>query len=192
MSIAALLFFIRRLGLTAPLWLVAGWSAAEAAIFFVVADVPISWIAVRKGFRAAALAAIVAAGASIVGAALLWWWAGGHHGPAAAVMAALPGIDPALVAEAADRYAKGPHAVLAGAFSGLPFKLFVLEAARQHSGTILLLAPLLRLPRFLLVAAISAALSAALTRWLDERRRLILLVLIWALFYAAYWSAMPR
>ena len=34
---AALLFFIRALGLTLPLWLVAGWSATEAAIFFIVA-----------------------------------------------------------------------------------------------------------------------------------------------------------
>ena len=58
MSVAALLFFIRRLGLTLPLWVVAGWSAAEAALFFIVADVPISWIAVRRGPKAAALAAL--------------------------------------------------------------------------------------------------------------------------------------
>ena len=60
MSIAALLLFIRALHLTLPLWIVAGWSAAESAIFFIVADVPISWIAVRSGTRAALLAALVA------------------------------------------------------------------------------------------------------------------------------------
>jgi len=61
MSIAALLLFIRAVGVTLPLWIVAGWSAAEAALFFIVADVPISWIAVRSGTRAALLAAVVAA-----------------------------------------------------------------------------------------------------------------------------------
>ena len=61
MTIAALLLFIRTLGLTLPLWIVAGWSAAEAAIFFIVADVPISWIAVRSGTRAALLAALLVA-----------------------------------------------------------------------------------------------------------------------------------
>ena len=75
MSIAALLLFIRTLGLTLPLWIVAGWSAAEASIFFLVADIPISWVAVRSGTRAAILAASVAALASVAGAAALFFCA---------------------------------------------------------------------------------------------------------------------
>src|SRR4051812_29640299 len=104
MGIAALLLFIRALGLTLPLWAVAGWSAAEAAIFFLVADIPISWIAVRSGTRAAILAAIVAALASVVGAVAVFFWAGRDPGGAAAAMAALPAIDPALIGRAAGDY----------------------------------------------------------------------------------------
>lgn len=190
MSVAALLFFIRALGLTLPLWLVAGWSAAEAAIFFIVADVPISWIAVRKGTKAAVLAAIVAALASAVGAIAVYWWA--THDPAgqAAVYAALPGIDPALIGEAADRYRHGPHAVLAGSFAGIPFKLFAMEAAKEGSWIFLLLAPLLRFPRFLLVALGVGALSNFLARWMTIKARLALLTACWLIFYAWYWSAM--
>ena len=191
MTIAALLLFIRTLGLTLPLWVVAGWSAAEAAIFFIVADVPISWIAVRSGTRAALLAALIAAVASIAGTLAVFFWAGEDPAGATAAMAALPGIDQALVAEAADRYRHGLHAVLAGAFSGIPFKLFALEAAREGGIAFLLLAPLLRLPRFLAVAFFVGGLSKMLERRMNVRRRLALLAILWTIFYTWYLSAMP-
>jgi hypothetical protein len=191
MTAAALLLFIRTLGLTLPLWIVAGWSAAEAAIFFIVADVPISWIAVRSGTRAALLAAIVAALASVAGTLAVLFWASHDAAGAAATMAAQPGIDPALIAEAASRYAQGFDAVLAGSFSGIPFKLFGLEAAKQGGILFGLLAPLLRLPRFLAVALFVGGLSRFLERWMTVRQRLGLLLILWIIFYTWYFSVMP-
>ena len=191
MTIAALLLFIRTLGLTLPLWIVAGWSAAEAAIFFIVADVPISWIAVRSGTKAALLAAIVAALASVAGAAAVFFWTGHDPAGAAATMAALPGIDPALIREAATSYHEGPLALLAGSFSGTPFKLFALEAARERSIAFLLLAPLVRLPRFLAIALFVGGISRLLERWMTGRQRLSLLLTLWVAFYAWYFSVMP-
>ena len=191
MTIAALLLFVRTLGLTLPLWIVAGWSAAEAAIFFIVADVPISWIAVRSGTKAALLAAIVAALASVAGAAAMLFWAGHDATGAAATMAALPGIDPALIVEAASAYHGGPLALLAGSFSGTPFKLFALEAAREHSIAFLLLAPLVRLPRFLAIALFVGGISRLLERSMTGRQRLSLLLVLWVAFYAWYFSVMP-
>ena len=191
MTIAALLLFVRTLDLTLPLWIVAGWSAAEAAIFFIVADVPISWIAVRSGTKAALLAAIVAALASVAGAAAVLFWAGHDAAGAAATMAALPGIDPALIREAASAHHGGPLALLAGSFSGTPFKLFALEAAREHSIAFLLLAPLVRLPRFLAIALFVGGISRLLERRMTGRHRLSLLLVLWVAFYAWYFSVMP-
>jgi hypothetical protein len=191
MSIAALLLFIRALGLTLPLWIVAGWSAAESVIFFIVADVPISWIAVRSGTRAAILAAIVAALASVAGAAILFLWAGRDPVGAADTMASLPAIDRALIARAAAAYHQGPLAMLAGSFSGTPFKLYVLEAAKRPDYWSLLIAPFIRLPRFLLVAALVGVISGRLERWLDVRQRLTILAVCWLAFYAFYFRAMP-
>ncbi len=190
MSIAALLLFIRTLGLTLPLWIVAGWSAAEAAVFFIVADVPISWIAVRSGTRAAMLAALVAALASIAGAAAILLWAGRDPVTAAAFMANLPAIDPALIASAAKGYHEGPLAMLVGSFSGTPFKLYALEAAKDGGYSLLLLAPFLRLPRFLAVALIVGGLSKLLSRRFDVRQRLRLLGACWLLFYGFYFWMM--
>ena len=178
--------------MAAALMIVTLWSAAEAAIFFLVADIPISWIAVRHGTRAAVIASIFAAIASVVGTLAVLVWAGSDPSGAARTMAALPGIGPALVAEAADRFHKGPHAVLAGSFSGIPFKLFALEAAKEKAFGFLLLAPLLRLPRFLAVALFAGTISRALERRMNVRQRLALLAVLWVLFYAFYFSVMPR
>jgi hypothetical protein len=191
MTIAALLLFIRALSLTLPLWIVAGWSAAEAAIFFLVADVPISWIAVRSGTKAAILAAIVAALTSVVGAAVVFLWAGRDPTGAAATMASLPAIDSALIARAAADYHRGPLAMLIGSFNGTPFKLYALEAAKVPDYGLLFVTPIIRLPRFLLVALFVGGVSHFLSRWLNVRRRLTLLAIAWVLFYAFYFTAMP-
>jgi hypothetical protein len=190
MGIAALLLFVRTLGLTLPLWIVAGWSAAEAAIFFLVADVPISWIAVRSGTKAAILAAITAALASVAGAAAVLLFAHRDPAGAAATMASLPAIDPGLIARAAADYHRGALAMLAGSFSGTPFKLYALEASKGPDYGLLLVAPFIRLPRFLAVAIFVGIVSRQLEPWLDVRRRLVLLLLLWVLFYAFYFSAM--
>lgn len=173
------------------LTVVAIWSAAEAAVFFLVADVPISWIAVRKGARAAVIAALVAAIASVLGTLVVLLWAGTDAPGATRIMTALPAIDAAMVKDAAGRFHEGPLAVLAGAFSGIPFKLFALEAAKAHATGFLLLAPLLRLPRFLVVALLVAAISKRLQPRMAVRQRLVLLCALWTLFYLFYFSVMP-
>ncbi len=174
------------------LWIVAGWSAAEAAIFFLVADIPISWIAVRSGTKAGMIAAVVAAIASVVGTMAVLLWASHHPAGATAVMTALPGIDSALVAEAADRFDHGWLAVLGGAFSGIPFKLFALEASQHAAIGFLLLAPLLRLPRFLAVAIFAGTISRLLGKRMTIRQRLALLASLWIIFYGFYFAVMPR
>lgn len=180
--------FVRTLSLTMPLLVVAGWSAAEAAIFFLVADVPISWIAVRHGTKAAILAALIAAIASVAGVLALWAWS--HWDPvmSATVMTLLPGIDDRTLARAAQIYADGYVAILVASFQGIPFKLFVLESGPNL--IFLILAPLIRFPRFVMVAIFSGLVSEGLSRWLSLRARFVLLGLLWIAFYAFYWWAM--
>ena len=81
--------------------------------------------------------------------------------------------------------------MLAGSFSGTPFKLYALEAARNGGYGLLLLAPLVRLPRFLGVALFVGGISRLLSDRLDVPRRLALLSLCWAAFYLFYFSVMP-
>lgn len=176
------------------LLIVAGWSFAEAILFFIVADLPISVIAVRRGWRAGLKAALVAALAATVGGAVTYGWSAADYESARAAILALPAIDEALAAAARDQLAsEGAAGMFWGSISGVPYKLYALAASSEGQPLFpfLLLSPLVRLPRFLGAALIASAISALLAPRIGLRARLAILGLVWALFYAWYFWTMP-
>jgi hypothetical protein len=175
------------------LLLVAGWSFAEAILFFLVADVPISFVAVRWGWRPAAAAAFVAAFAAAAGGAATYAWAASDPAGARAAIVALPAIDAALADATRERLAAdGNIAMLWGSISGVPYKLYALAAgsAGRPLFPFLLATPFVRLPRFLFAAFGAAGLSFLLSPRLGMRARLGLLAAFWLLFYTWYFWAM--
>ena len=194
MNRMALRTFIGAAGLAFPLWIVAGWSISEAILWFIVADVPISWIAVRSGLRAGLLAAFVAATGAMLGGAITYVWAADDPAAFAALLDIVPAISPALVSEVGQVWlSEGFIGMLAGSFSGTPYKLFAAAAGEQGSAFIpfLIFSFAARLPRFLLVAAASAAVSTFLARRVELRARLMILLTLWVAFYCWYFSVMP-
>lgn len=176
------------------LLIVAAWSFAEAILFFFVADVPITAVAVASGWRRGAAAAGIAALAASAGGAVLYGWAAVDPDAARAAILALPAIDAWMVEEAARRFGEGGYsALLAGSLTGVPYKLFVLAAAAEGRALLpfLLASALLRLPRFLIAALLSAAIGKALSRWLSLRSRLGVLGAFWILFYTVYFTVTP-
>jgi membrane protein YqaA with SNARE-associated domain len=159
-----------------------------------VADIPISWIAVRSETKAALPAAIVAAVASVIGGLAVYSWADSDPAAAVAAMHLLPGISPAMVGEAASAYAaQGWRAMIEASFTGMPYKLFAVTAARDgHDVLPLLIAtPFVRLPRFVAVALLAGTISHLLERRLATGQRLWLLAGLWVLFYGLYFAVMP-
>lgn len=176
------------------LLLVAGWAFAEAVLFFLVADIPISVVAVRYGWGAGAKAALVGAVAAALGGAATYGWAVADAPGAAAAIRALPAIDAALIVDArADFAAHGHVAMLWGSFSGVPYKLYALAAGSDGAALapFLLLSAIVRLPRFLIVALASSALAHVLSRRIGKRAQLSLLAVFWTLSYAWYFTMMP-
>jgi len=174
--------------------LVAAWAFAEAILFFIVADVPISLLAAHRGWRTGALAALVAALAAAAGGAVTYIWAAADPADARAAMLAMPAIDAGLIARSHDSFAAdGYAAMFLGSLSGTPYKLYACAAGSERVAIVpfLLLSALVRLPRFLISALASAGLSHALARRLEVRTRLFLLAGFWVLFYAWYFIAMP-
>ena len=170
------------------------WGLAEAVLLFLVADIPISFIAVRHGWKTGALAALAAAVGAMFGGTLTYVWASMDPVGATRAMLTLPGIDASLVLVTAGNFASGGyHAMLLGSFSGVPYKLYALAAATQHEPLLRFVAmtPLVRLPRFLGVALFSAAVGHLLGGWLSMRSRLILLGALWLVIYAYYFATMP-
>lgn len=175
--------------------IVALWAFAEATLFFVVADVPISAIGIRYGFRRAALAALVAAPAAASGGLIMQAWAAENPELCWKILDHIPGIGSRLITSAASAYAvKGMPAMLWGSFQGVPYKLYAYSAALTGTAAVpfFLASITARLPRFLLVAAVSASLRPPLQRWLTPRSVAILFLIFWSLFYAAYFTMMAH
>jgi hypothetical protein len=181
--------------MTALLALTAGWSVAEGLLFFLVADVPISWIAVRHGWRRGVAAALIAAPSAALGGLMMALWASRDAASAHAALVALPAIDKRLIGEVAIRWAEGGYLAMAkGAFTGTPYKLFAFAYSQEPQGELLLFlfgSIAARLPRFGLIALGASAISRVLGQWLNLKLRLMLLGLCWLAFYFWYFSTMP-
>lgn len=175
--------------------IVAIWAVAEGLLFFIVADVPISFVAVRYGWRRGLLAALIAALAATLGGIAAMHWGGIDPAGFRRVLIVLPAIDGAMIDQVKQDWAQGGYrAMLAGSFSGVPYKIFA-AAAGQHpqGGLLAFIAGSLaaRLPRFALVAVSVAVISRLFGRSLSLRARAVALGLFWIVFYGWYFSTMP-
>ena len=123
------------------------WGLAEATFFFVIPDVLLSFVAILDWPRTwrHILAAIAGA---LLGGALLFHWAS-----ADSAVARVPFIRENMFAKVDDGFRiQGLLSVLFGSVSGLPYKLYAVEAPKFTSQTEFLLAtPPARAVRFLLV-----------------------------------------
>lgn len=163
------------------------WGAAEASVFFIVPDLWISFVAMRRGAIAGLRAAFLAAAGAVCGGVILWHLTLADPTAVAAFLIALPGIDAAMRAEVSDAMATGWFsAIFAGGVSGIPYKLFVAEAAMRAIDPALFFAVsvLARLLRFLAVGWLAAVVSAKLpTRW-----RVPVWAAFWLALYAGYFA----
>lgn len=174
---------------------VALWSLAEGFLFFIVADVPISVIALRYGLKRAVVAALIAAMAAAVGGLVMVLWTQANPDGARAALNALPGINAAMIEGVAYRwYDMGYTGMALGAFAGVPYKLFAHAYALEPVGGLVIFVAgsvAARLPRFLLVAVVVGLIGQWLAPHFALRWRMAILGLCWTAFYAWYFSVMP-
>ncbi len=164
------------------------WGLAEATLFFVIPDVLLTWVAIRRGAgRALRLAGWATAGAA-VGGLLMWAWGAG----AAPAMQRLPAIDAALVADArAAVAADGNAALVAGAFTGVPYKLYASAAGAlgEHPAALAAWTVIGRASRFVLAIVLAAGIGRLLALRLSGRSIAWIWAAFWATTYATYWLA---
>ncbi|WP_395676618.1 hypothetical protein [Inquilinus sp.] len=175
------------------------WGVAEACVFFVVPDVPVSLIALACGGRAGLRAAIAAAAGAVVGGTALAVFASHAPQTALALVDAVPAITPAMIARLQAMMAGTESAAgLAGVMilasvTGIPYKIAAASAPGLGIPVweLALLTPLVRLPRFVALAGAGAILhhlTPAMPSWMQPLRvRLLLAALGWSAFYGNYW-----
>jgi hypothetical protein len=172
-----------------PALVAALWGLAEATVFFIVPDVWISFMALRG--RRAGLSAVAGALAGAVAGGLAMA-ALARRDPAFALglVDAVPGVTPAILARAADlAAAPQPWGMIAGALSGVPYKLFAVLLAGDMAPAGFALASLAaRAPRFLLILALVwLVVRLLLPRAPAGVRRRVLLA-VWVVFYAGFFA----
>lgn len=171
------------------------WGFAEATLFFVVPDVLLTFMAMRHGWRRAILLSLAAAAGAAAGGVLMYRWGAADAAAARAVADRLPAISPGMIEGVRQSLAAdGLRAMVEGAFRGIPYKLYAIEAgaAKIDMRDFLAFTFAGRLARFVTVATITTLVLRALGRWLSRRAAETLLAAIWIVFYAAYWAAMPN
>jgi hypothetical protein len=167
------------------------WAFAEATLFFVVPDVWLTVVAARRGIRPALVACGFAVLGAVAGGAVLYLWAQADAASAIATIAAVPGIAPAMIDNAAAALrAEGLLAMVFGAFAGVPYKIYAVEAPGAGLGLALFLLASVpaRLLRFLLLAGMASAFAALFDGWLSRRVVLAIVIVLWVAFYAIYWA----
>jgi membrane protein YqaA with SNARE-associated domain len=172
------------------------WGLAEATVFFIVPDVLLTRIAMLRGWRGALRACGWALVGAIGGGTLLYYAAANGHSAALQRMFDwMPGITPALMDRA--RYGLEDHGVgilFAGAWQGVPFKLYATQAGAMHIGwwMFLLTALVARCVRFVATSLIAWALATTVFRWVSRAKLQFLHVGFWTLFYVVYFSCFSR
>lgn len=167
------------------------WGAAEAFLFFVVPDVIISYVALRRGFRAGVIACLLAATGAALGGATMYAWS--ERSPdAMAAVRAVPAVSDAMVADAkADMREEGWFvAALKGPLTSTPYKVYAALAPSEGASLPAFAAAAfpVRLPRFLVVAGVFALIGAAVRGRVSGKVTLTAFTLGWVLFYGWFWT----
>ena len=168
------------------------WGLAEATLFFVVPDVLLTAIALRSPRKALMASLAVLAGA-VLGGLAMFLWARADPETVRALVLGVPGISEPLL-DRARVLLEGDllSGMVAGSVSGIPYKVFALEAAGTGTGALAFALASLpaRLLRFLLAIGAVVFLSRTLFARLGERGRMAVLGVFWLVFYAIYLTAM--
>jgi membrane protein YqaA with SNARE-associated domain len=171
------------------------WGVAEATVFFIVPDVLLSYIGLKRGVNAAARASIIAAIGAGVGGAFMYLWGAVDFAAARDAVLAVPAINAEMAGAARNAMAEQGWfvATLFGPLSSTPYKVYAILAPQAGAPLpLFMLASIVaRLPRFLIVGCGAALVAPWLQPTLGPRGALWLFAVAWVVFYAAFFTLVP-
>jgi membrane protein YqaA with SNARE-associated domain len=170
------------------------WGLAEATLFFIIPDVLLSLVAVRRRRLALEACAWATAGA-VLGGTVMYLWATVDHHAAVTALAAVPAVDREMIESVdAELAAHGAWAVFLGPIRTKPYKIYASLAADHglRLGELLLVTIPARSLRFaLVVVLVGWAMPRVLPR-LDHPRRLRVITVFWIINYVLYLGLRTR
>ena len=169
----------------------AAWGLAEGTFFFIIPDVFLSYVATLSWRRTWKHVVAAAAGA-LLGGAFLFHWSTAAPGAAHEAITRVPFVREAMFSRVDEGFrTHGLLAIFLGSVTGIPYKLYAVEAPKFSREAAFLLATLPgRLVRFLLVWSAFGAVAGWLQRkfaWPRWKYSLIH-ASIWIVSYVIYWG----
>jgi hypothetical protein len=181
---------VRRVSSRHALWLGAGWAAAEAALFFIVPDVWLGFVALYAPRRMPRTLMAIIIGAAL-GAIALYLATLVVGDGLSNVITAIPGIDQADLQQARTELAEqGAVAFLHGILVALPLKLYVHASALLGVGLgdVVVFTVINRIERLLVFGLLMACVGwlgrPVIARW--PLAAAFLYALAWVTFYAGF------
>lgn len=167
------------------------WGLAESTYFFIVPDVFLSYLAILDWRRTWKHLLASVAGA-LLGGAFLFHWSTVSPNESHRAIARVPFVRQSMFTKVDDGFrAHGMWSILLGSVSGIPYKLYAVEAPKFcRQVDFLIVTPPTRLVRFFLVWAIFAAAGSRLRRAFSCPRWKCTMVhvVVWIVVYAVYWG----
>ncbi|MDJ1370540.1 hypothetical protein [Gulosibacter molinativorax] len=177
----------------------AAWGAAEATCFFIVPDVWITRATIHSPKRGVAAAFAALGGALAGGVATFFWSQNTTPRESKRLLRKLPAISGDMIDKADAEVARvGNRGMLWGPLRGVPYKIYARAAGTQRQSFLGFLAWSVpaRIPRFLLVVALSMGLIAGARKILPDGQTEKLAPRIhlgfWIAFYSWYLSVVGR
>ena len=165
------------------------WGFAEATLFFFVPDVWLTYVAIRRGLKPALLASLAAMAGALVGGTAMYLWSTFDNQTAREILAWVPAISPEMIDHVASMLReRGVTAIFLGPLGGIPYKIYAVEAAAAgiSISTFLAISGPARIIRFLFATIIAWAVSVPLSRRIDQRVRILILIAFWTISYIVY------
>lgn len=174
-------------------WLSGTWGFAEATLFFILPDVPLSYYALDKKHNLTRLCCITLLGA-LLGGGVMYCWGQYNFDTAYHLVESVPAINDELMATVHEQLkSSGVLAVFIGPLQGLPYKTFAVQASAAHISIIefLLMSIPARLVRFLVIAYVARWIAFNLLRHLQRRHLVAVWGGVWLVVYALYFYYFP-
>jgi membrane protein YqaA with SNARE-associated domain len=167
------------------------WGFAEATLFFIVPDVLLTFIALYSFRRSVNVLAFILLGA-LVGGTLMFY--AGQRSPeqAKSVVLRVPFVSSAMFDRTQQSFEhNGIWALTKGPASGIPYKVYCVQASRYSGWPLFVAASVLaRIERFALFWAIAGLLGLIFRKSIRRQPAITAAVhaCIWILGYAWYWT----
>ncbi len=164
------------------------WGFLEATVFFIVPDVWLSRLALKKN-QALTLATACTIGGALLGGLLMYLNGIYRYSESVQLLTQIPAIDQSMITTVKNLISEWEiSALFIGPFLGIPYKIFAVEAAHMKIDAALFLAVSLpaRAIRFTLVISLSYWIRHTLLSSLNQKQVTAIWGVFWLIFYGFY------